>query len=75
MQASGSYVTNTTSLVFRGKFAAVFREYTPKHFRKTFYVHMTNVTETKDMRGILSSGANPSSILPPRNDFVSDRRL
>lgn len=43
------------SKFFRNKFAAVYREYTPKSSKKLFYVHMTKVTATDAMRGILSS--------------------
>ena len=42
--------------VFRNKFAAIYREYTPKEAKKMFYVHMTSVTQTKAMRNVLSSG-------------------
>jgi hypothetical protein len=42
--------------VFRNRFSAIYQEYTPREARRTFYVHMTNVTETSAMRGILSSG-------------------
>lgn len=43
------------SKFFRNKFAAIYREYSPKEVRRMFYVHMTSVTETNAMRSILSS--------------------
>ena len=42
--------------VFRNKFAAVYREQTPRSSSKAFYVHMTKVTVTDTMRGVFSSG-------------------
>ncbi|CCA68664.1 related to guanine nucleotide-binding protein alpha-4 subunit [Serendipita indica DSM 11827] len=45
----------SVSKFFRNKFAAIYREYTPKEAKKMFYIHMTSVTETKAMRNVLSS--------------------
>ncbi|KAG8815589.1 hypothetical protein FRC17_000660, partial [Serendipita sp. 399] len=39
----------------RGKFAAIYKEYKPKEANRMLYLHMTSVTETSAMRGILSS--------------------
>ncbi|KAG8845259.1 hypothetical protein FRB91_001916 [Serendipita sp. 411] len=46
---------DSVSKFLRGKFAAIYREYTPKTASKMFYLHMTSVTETGAMRGILCS--------------------
>lgn len=52
----GCPLTDLMALVFRGKFSAIHREYTPRPSTRTFYVHLTTVTDPKVTSVLLATG-------------------
>ena len=56
----GCPLTDLMALVFRGKFSAIHREYTPRPTTRTFYVHLTTVTDPKVTSVLLATG--PSAL-------------
>jgi hypothetical protein len=57
--------------VFRGKFSAIHKEYTPQPSNRTFYVHLTTVTDPKATRVLLATGQLAACVAPSKSDRES----
>jgi hypothetical protein len=65
----GGYpLTDLMTLVFRGKFSAIHREYTPRPSNRTFYAHLTTVTDPKVTSVLLATGASAVWLAPSNSN-------